>query len=317
MDPHSSPLDQIRFLAGAEPGIIERLARCPTKQLAHGELLIAPGPHDGRMYVVLEGRLLVHLETLDEDPVAGIGAGDCVGELSLLDGSDRSAFVVAEGPARLLEVDHRTLDGLLDGSPQVSKNMLRMLATRLRGGNDVLSSSRQLQAEYQRRASVDALTGLHNRRWLDELLPRQLQRSQREGRPLSVAMVDVDHFKRFNDNYGHQAGDFVLFVVGRVLQASVRPTDLIARYGGEEFTIVMPNTDLDGGLVAADRVREALWRTELVMPDERTLPSVTMSVGVTSVVDGEDIASAVLSRADAALYEAKHRGRNRVFGSAN
>ena len=97
----------------------------------------------------------------------------------------------------------------------------------------------------------------------------------------------------------------------------MRPTDLIARYGGEEFTIVMPNTDLDGGLVAADRVRQALWRTELVMPDERTLPSVTMSVGVTSVVDGEDIASAVLSRADAALYEAKHRGRNRVFGSAN
>lgn len=307
---------RIRLLEGAEAGAIQRLAACPTRSLADGDLLIEPGPHNGRMYIVLDGRLSVHLETLDQDPVATLGAGECVGELSLIDGSERSAFAVATGSAQIVEVDQTTLDALLEESPHVSRNMMKLLAERLRGGNDTLTSSRQLQAEYKRHASVDALTGLHNRRWLDELLPRQLSRSSRESRPLSVAMVDVDHFKNFNDTYGHQAGDFVLFVVGKVLQASVRPTDLIARYGGEEFTIVMPNTEGRGAVIAADRVREALAGTKLVMPDDATLPSVTISVGVASARVGGD-AAAVLSRADSALYGAKQAGRNRVHAAAD
>ncbi len=307
----SEQIGRIRLLEGADAEAIAKLAKCPVRTLADGDLLIEPGPHDGRMFIVLDGELKVHLQTIDDDPVAGIGAGECVGELSLIDGSDRSAFAVAAGPARLLEIDQATLDALLLGSSPVSMNMMKLLAARLRGGNDTLTSSRRLQAEYKRHASVDGLTGLHNRRWLDELLPRQLNRSVREKRPLSVAMLDIDHFKNFNDTYGHQAGDFVLFVVGKVLQASVRPTDLIARYGGEEFTIIMPNTGKAGAVVAADRVREALATTSLVMPDEAALPSVTISVGVAAAAGGAD-AAAVLSRADTALYGAKHAGRNRV-----
>lgn len=304
----------IHLLEGADALARQRVAACSTRTLESGEVLIEPGPHNGCMYIVLSGELRVHLETLDQDPVALMGTGECVGELSMIDGSDRSAFAVAAGPVQVLEVDQSTFEELLTQSSRVNKNMMKLLAKRLRGGNDTLTSSRHLQAEYKRHASVDGLTGLHNRRWLDELLPRQLHRSARESRPLSVAMVDVDHFKRFNDNYGHQAGDFVLFVVGKVLQASVRPTDLIARYGGEEFTIVMPNTTCDGALVAAERVRETLAATALVMPDGGALPSVTISLGVAEAIAGVE-AGAVISRADAALYDAKHAGRNRVHAA--
>jgi len=306
----TSPV-QIDLLAGADPSARAAFEQCPVRKLTDGECLISPGPHNGRMYVVLGGQLRVHLETLDEPPVARIREGETAGELSLLDGSERSAYAVAEGDVELLEVDQETLDALLLRFPKVSGNMLRMLASRLRGGNDFVISSRQLQAEYRRRASVDALTGLHNRGWLDDLLPRQVQRSMREQQPLSLAMLDVDHFKHFNDTYGHQAGDFVLFAVGRVLQASVRPTDLIARYGGEEFTVIMPNTGLDGARVAAERIRTTLESTALVMPDDVALPTVTISVGVAMTVDG-DAAPDLLARADGALYEAKHAGRNRV-----
>jgi diguanylate cyclase (GGDEF)-like protein len=307
---YSAPI-QIHLLKGAEPSALAALERCPVRALTDGECLISPGPHNGLMYIVLRGQLTVHLETVDEPSVARIREGEIAGELSLLDGSERSAFAVADGAVELLEVDQKTLDALLLRFPKVSGNMLRMMASRLRGGNDFVISSRQLQAEYRRRASVDALTGLHNRGWLDDLLPRQVQRSMREEQPLSVAMLDVDHFKRFNDTYGHQAGDFVLFAVGRVLQASVRPTDLIARYGGEEFTVIMPNTGLDGARIAAERIRTTLESTALMMPDDTALPTVTMSLGVAMTVDG-DSAPELISRADAALYEAKRAGRNRV-----
>ena len=124
-------------------------------------------------------------------------------------------------------------------------------------------------------------------------------------------MVDVDHFKRFNDQHGHQAGDFVLFAVAEVLRARLRPTDLVGRYGGEEFTIVLPGTDVAGARVASERVRRAVEELELALPDGRPLPKVSVSLGIAEA-GAETTVAELFEQADQALYRAKANGRNRA-----
>lgn len=167
--------------------------------------------------------------------------------------------------------------------------------------------------ERQRRAALalhedarsDALTGLANRRAFDAALAAALGRAG----AATLLLLDVDHFKRFNDQHGHRAGDFVLFSVARVLRERFRPTDLVARYGGEEFCVVLPDTDLQGAKAAAERVREAVSRASLDY--EVPLPSVTISVGI-SQGTAADTQASLVERADSALYRAKAAGRNRV-----
>ena len=172
-------------------------------------------------------------------------------------------------------------------------------------------SNLRLQETLREQAIHDQLTGLYNRRYLDETLPRELHRSQRRGEPLAVAMLDVDHFKRFNDSYGHEAGDAVLRAISALLNRSLRAGDLACRYGGEELTVVLPGASLEGAQVRLDRLRAAIMQLCVPYPGG-DLPAITVSIGV-AVLGGETPdATALLARADAALYRAKADGRNRV-----
>jgi diguanylate cyclase (GGDEF)-like protein len=309
-------LRQATLFQGVAAAELERvLATCRVKRLDPEGLLMRPGEADGRLFVVLRGRLRVHVSALDDDAVAWVHAGEVVGEMSIIDDSPRSAYAVADELTTLLEITREDFWRLATVAPEVPINLLHILASRVRGNNAAITESRRLQQLYRRHASIDPLTGLHNRRWLDDVLPRQLKRCALQAEPASLAMIDVDHFKRFNDEHGHQAGDFVLFAVAHVLGRSLRPTDLLARYGGEEFTVVLPNTDLRGAHAACDRVRAAIASTALVMPDKTSLPKVTVSIGLAESTSGES-AEAALARADRALYEAKRAGRNRVMSAA-
>jgi len=124
-------------------------------------------------------------------------------------------------------------------------------------------------------------------------------------------MLDIDHFKKFNDAYGHAAGDLVLSEVAATMQAQLRPTDSCARMGGEEFLVILPDTDAAGAVVAADRLRKAIRDTALALSDGKPLPALTVSIGVAQA-GAEEKASDMVSRADAALYRAKNGGRDRV-----
>ncbi|MEM6960427.1 MAG: GGDEF domain-containing protein [Myxococcota bacterium] len=303
---------QLALFQGVDFGEISDVVRsCPIIELESETVLIEPGPCEGRMYIVLQGILRVHVGSLNAEPVASLGIGECVGELSIIDQRARSAFVVAGDTCRLLELSDAHFWHLVESSSAVARNILKLLARRLRGGNQAVTLSRQLQQEYRQSAVVDALTGLHNRRWLDEMLPRQLKRSRHDGDALSVLMIDVDHFKAFNDTHGHQSGDFVLHTVSQVLQSSVRPTDRVARYGGEEFTILLPGTTIEGALRGGDRVRGCVAATVLQLPDGTQLPPVTISIGAAES-QADETPSSLLARADEALYAAKNEGRNRV-----
>jgi diguanylate cyclase len=165
----------------------------------------------------------------------------------------------------------------------------------------------QLSAE----AATDGLTGIANRRAFDRSLEQQLRLARDYGYRVSVALIDLDQFKRINDTYGHGAGDEVLRAVARVITNSIRSTDFAARYGGEEFGVIMPNTPLGGAASLANRVRAAL-EANVVEFDGRDI-FVTMSVGVATFDPRSGVSIAeLLAAADAALYEAKHAGRNAV-----
>lgn len=161
---------------------------------------------------------------------------------------------------------------------------------------------------------TDPLTGLYNRRYLRELLDSEINRSHRYDWPCSMTMIDLDHFKQYNDAHGHPAGDQVLQRVADVLRSEARDSDVVARYGGEEFATVMPNTDWEEARAAAERLRDAVEQESV--DGEEVLPEgLTVSVGVASYPEFAGSAEDLLQAADRALYQAKGRGRNRVVGA--
>ncbi len=166
-------------------------------------------------------------------------------------------------------------------------------------------------------AARDGLTGLANRRAFDEALEMEWSSAQRTRKPLSLLFVDVDHFKLFNDQHGHQSGDECLRAVASVIgESAFRPTDLAARYGGEEFALIMPATGPEGACRAAERLREAVMNLRIKHGASGAGPYVTLSVGVATHIPGSDVGPDwLLGQADQALYAAKHLGRNRVISA--
>ena len=168
---------------------------------------------------------------------------------------------------------------------------------------------RQNLVRSMRLASTDAVTGVYNRHHLVQQLNALSLRARATGQPLAAMMVDIDHFKQVNDRFGHAVGDKALRAVGHELSASVRGLDVVARYGGEEFAVLMPDSDLASALGAADRVRQAV---ESLHERHSGVPPVTVSIGIATTRPGADDGADLIARADAALYDAKQSGRNRV-----
>lgn len=172
-----------------------------------------------------------------------------------------------------------------------------------------ITEHKRMQETLRDQAIRDPLTGLFNRRYLDETLPRELQRCRRDGRPLAVSMLDIDHFKPLNDNHGHEVGDRVLQAVGTALQRFLRGSDVACRYGGEELTLILPGLSLEHARTRMEELRLILRQ------QHHDLPPITVSIGVAVTEPTQADGDTVLARADAALYEAKAQGRDRVVCS--
>ncbi|TGN39838.1 GGDEF domain-containing protein [Marinobacter confluentis] len=171
---------------------------------------------------------------------------------------------------------------------------------------NVSSAHRKLQ----QMATTDPLTRLFNRRHMTYLAKKELARFERSGHPVSFIVLDIDHFKTINDQYGHEAGDFVLQEVARVIQEQLRAQDLVARWGGEEFLAILPDTTIDEASVGAERIRKGLLGNQWTTPGGDVL-ELTVSAGVSEYRPDDDL-NAAINRADRALYRGKEGGRNRV-----
>ncbi|MCX7628602.1 MAG: sensor domain-containing diguanylate cyclase [Methylophilaceae bacterium] len=174
-----------------------------------------------------------------------------------------------------------------------------------------ISERKRFEMELERQAHLDYLTGVSNRRHFMQLAEHEILRATRYGSPLSVLMMDVDHFKRINDTYGHKAGDLVLKQLVVTCRQSLREVDILGRLGGEEFAILLPETMLDESLEVANRVRQAI-EVSLVSIDNGVVIHYTVSIGVTSLKHGNEAVDTLLHEADQALYQAKNKGRNQV-----
>ena len=209
--------------------------------------------------------------------------------------------------SELLGVLH--LAGLPDNSAAASA--IPWAATSIAERTAIALAAVRRQERLQLKAIRDALTGLFNRGFLEEALAIEQQRAVRRGSPIGVMMLDVDHFKRFNDTFGHDAGDALLRGMGAILRRTVREGDMPCRYGGEEFVVILPGADLNGTRQRAEVLRAAIeqWNPQ---HNGRSLGTVTVSVGVAAFPLHGDTGQAVLKMADQALYAAKHAGRNRI-----
>jgi diguanylate cyclase len=208
------------------------------------------------------------------------------------------------------------VESLLHATRQM-RNTNKVLEERLMLSKTEISSLQQSLEAIRAESLTDPLTGLGNRKYFDRSIEMAVENAIASGEPLSLLMFDIDHFKSFNDSYGHLTGDQVLRLVGMSLKQTIKGQDITARYGGEEFAVVLPNTALRQALTVADHIRRAVMSKELKKKSTgEMLGRVTISVGVSMLKPGDDTDS-LIERADACLYAAKRAGRNRVVCEAD
>lgn len=271
--------------------------------------------------MLFAGYLLVRHDTVEADVLSyGMAALIAVFMVVLVAWYGAERLILApirrmlETTARVSSGDLAARTGMKPGSEELSRlgAELDAMAERLEARDRDLQ---RVLAELQQQALTDALTGLYNRRFFRDALSRQCAETRRTANRFSLILLDIDHFKRVNDTWGHDAGDRVLGAVGRLLAAGIRESDIAARYGGEEFVVLMPDTTRD---VAAERAEAMRLRVgELRVDHEGAHIALTASFGVVEWSRELDDPAALLKAVDAAMYEAKSRGRNRVVVSSD
>lgn len=211
--------------------------------------------------------------------------------------------------------NHAELQEVVKLASQSTETMIvqsSQLEEMLEQSNAAMEELRRDLEHVRREAMTDGLTGLANRKAFDSEFDRIFQDAEKNKQGFTLLMLDIDHFKSFNDNFGHQVGDQVLRLVARTLKDSIKGKDFAARYGGEEFAIILPDTDLTGAVIVGNALRKAVASKDVINRSTgKVLGRITMSVGVAEYVADKTLED-LIERADAALYTAKHNGRNQV-----
>jgi two-component system, cell cycle response regulator len=198
--------------------------------------------------------------------------------------------------------------GMFSWAAQISRMIVVLIAT-------VLSAAVVLRARRLRQLSMsDRLTGLFNRAYFDERVAAEVSRASRHARPLAVAMIDVDHFKSFNDTHGHTAGDAALCAVASTLRRAFRRSDVVARYGGEEFIVLLPDTDIETATDKLEAIRRMVSETPIDIRKKKEQMRLTISIGVACLPTDGLVGDDLVNVADARLFQAKRSGRNRLVG---
>jgi diguanylate cyclase len=201
--------------------------------------------------------------------------------------------------------------GMLQHTQQMAQQN-KALETRLNSSTETIRELRESLEDVRREAMTDGLTGVSNRKYFDAMLREMAKQAMETGEPMALLMLDIDHFKRFNDNFGHQMGDQVLKLVAKTLMQCVKGRDVVARYGGEEFSVILPSTQLINAVKVAEQIRNTVANKKIVKKSTgEDLGRITLSIGAATFDYGERL-SDLVARGDEALYMAKRNGRNRV-----
>ena len=309
--PHRSTMAHVSLLQDVDTITLRQLlTSCSFRDLAPAEILLTPGRANHHVFVVMSGSVRVHLDGLGGPPYVELATGECVGELSILGETKVTAHVVGNEQTRLMVIDQDLLWLLIEHSPQLARKLLYTLSHRVGSDNLILRRSLRRQRESELNANLDALTGIANRRGLSCFFNELIKSGALQNPILSLLMMDIDHFKRFNDTHGHVLGDNVLCAVAGIL-ADHAHCGLAARYGGEEFSLVLPGFDRAQAYAVANTIREKIQEVQLWTAAGELVPAITISIGVKQMQENDTLQT-LIHDADTALYNAKRSGRNCV-----
>lgn len=305
-------LESLELFKGVLPEDIHGLLqKCDRRDLAADELLLSPDEKNEYVFIVLSGSLNVHVGSVSTPAVATMETGECVGEMSIIEDRDPSAYVIGAEDSHLLVIHQSTLWDMVNASHEFSKNLLIVLSERVRSHNRVIADNYGELRKFERHATTDALTGLGNRHSMNESFPREISRCKQDECPIALIMIDVDNFKDFNDKFGHIAGDRALSAVAHILKTQFRSRDVLIRYGGDEFSVLLPGIDEKQALIIADRVRQNVSGNTGDGSDSLIQIPVRISMGVAEL-QADGTLEKLIRAADDALYRAKRGGRDAV-----
>ncbi len=291
-----------------------------TRVIAVDKLQLPTKPGNDCLVVIYsaDSRQLGRRHLLASEPVS-LGRGSDNTLVLDNDSVSRKHAVIRPAGDNWVIEDLDSTNGTYVNDASVRTHLLRK-GDQIKVGDTILKylSGSDMETQYHetiyRMTIEDGLTGVHNKRYLLETLDREIPRARRHERPLTLVMFDIDRFKGINDGFGHLAGDYVLREVCRIAKARLRPDDVIGRYGGEEFALVLPETDVVGGVAVADELRQRIEDHRFVFDNETI--RVTASFGVAHLEDDRDLLT-FIKDADEQLYRAKHEGRNCVRSAAD
>jgi len=291
------------------------LPHCKLQTVDPDTVILEPEIQNTTIFFILSGQAEVHLEWQGQKAISYLTPGQCIGEMSIIEGAPPSAKVVVTQVTTLLTLPGEILWQIIDRSHAVSKNLIYMLSSRIRQDNNIILESLELQRIHEQKSKNDVLTNLYNRRWLDEMLPRIFERYQTQNTRFSIIMLDIDHFKHYNDNYGHLSGDAALRNIAATITENIRPNDMAARYGGEEFMVLLPETNLEEANIIAERLRTAIKAKKITSENKEELPSITASFGIATIQENISMID-LICNADTALYKAKENGRDCIYSES-
>jgi diguanylate cyclase (GGDEF)-like protein len=284
-----------------------------------GEVIMRENQPGDLFYIIRAGHTVVFKGDLQSPAILGFrGTGEAIGEMALLENLPRSATIIALDVVTLWGFSRETFYKFLQENPTFSINLMNMLSSRVRKSDEERMRGYTREKEQvvaletlSRQATHDPLTGLFNRRYLDQVLYGEIAHARQSGSLLGILMGDVDHFKQINDRYGHKAGDMVLQAVGNLMKTCVRSADIVCRYGGEEFVIVMPGASEFTVEKCAENIRVRFEESVVTFEDHRIQATISLGAAIYPL-HGTSV-DEVFINADRAMYQAKHRGRNQVM----
>jgi diguanylate cyclase (GGDEF)-like protein len=274
-------------------------------RLAADQILLTPGQHNDRIYVVLSGRLRAQLNADDAKPLALFGAGECVGEMSMFDDHQVSAYVIAATDCELLSIEHKEAWSVLNRSLQASHNLLALLANRIRATNRTLAEWQANAQNYGALNYVNAVTGIYNRQWLSENLGRLILRHTRNQQPCAFILLKVDNYGLYEVGFGKLGSEQAQRSIAESILHFLRPNDVAVHIDADQFAIFLPQTGTDSSSVVAGRLLEEIDRMVVGTPSGDALPPVILSIGV-GLPQPDDTLDSLIARTLPAMRRAQH-----------
>ncbi len=289
-----------------ESALVTLLANTTKVRLAAEHILLTPKQRNDRIYIVLSGRLRAQLNVEDAKPLALFGIGECVGEMSMFDENQGSAYVIATTDCELLAIEHVEAWSVLNRSLQASHNMLTLLSARIRATNRTLAEWRENAQGDGALNYVNAVTGIYNRRWLSENIGRMILRHNRNQQPCAFILLKVDNSGQIDAGFGKLGGEQVQHSIVEALQRCLRPNDVEVHIDADQFAIFLSQTGTDSARAVTDRLLEDIDGMVIGTSSGDALPPVTLSIGI-GLPQLDDTLDGLIARTLPAMYRAQHQ----------